>query len=543
MLQTHLESDRPSAASGLLEWHPRALCGPCSLLLRLWFVCCLLGGGLLAPPSASGANGDAEVAYAKGILAYDRHDYLEALEYFRKAVELQPDNADAQFYVGLSHSRLGDYAEAIPALERALQLDPSKQYIHYHLGLAYVQTGQYRKAIASLEEAVRFDPDKAATRFYLGYAYYQGKQYRQALPFLARAQELDPSLTPSVQFYRGAALYAIRRDAQAQEAFDATVTAAPTSTLARSAWRYLQAIDTRARERQLVQLEGTVALEYDDNVTIADGDIISREDDGRTVLTFTGRLIPIRTWPWRLGAEYAFYQSLQFDLVEFNLQQHIGRLFAELELGRVTLGAVADYAYTLLDNERYSETVMAGPSATIRQTETLFAVVSARYRTGNYFNQVIPAGQESVRDRDGWHVLAGFDQYLAFNKRRSLARLSYYFGASRNDGSDWEYDSHRIGLGLQTPLWWGTMLSVDGAYTHWDYRNVNSFDADPLGILTDSDRHKRRDDRFTAVVTLSRALGRYLLLSVGYTHITNLSNIDFFQYSRDIVSVAVTGRY
>jgi tetratricopeptide (TPR) repeat protein len=512
-------------------------------LFVTWY--CIVCGSLLASgPTPGWAANDAELAYAKGILAYGQQDYQEALAQFQRAVALEPANPDAQFYLGLSHSRLGDYAEAIPALERALQLAPAKQYIHYHLGLAYVNTGQYVKAIAQLEQAARFDPDKAATPFYLGYAHYQRKQYRQALPFLERARELDASLAPSVQFYRGAALYAMERDAQAQEAFEATIAAEPTSTLARNAQRYLQAIDARARDRQLVQLEGTVKLEYDDNVTIGDDDIISREDDGRTVLTFSGRLIPIRTWPWRLGVEYTFYQSLHFELDEFNLQQHTGRLFAELKLGRVTLGAAADYTYTLLDNERYFEAVTAGPSATIRQTEDLFAVVSVRYRTSNYFNQFIPSGQEAVRDHDGWSVQAGFDQYLAFNKRRSLVRLSYYFEASRNDGSDWEYDSHRIGLGLHTPLWWGIMLHLDGAYTRRDYRHVNSFDAGAPGFLEPGvDRRERLDDRLTAAVTLSRAFGRHLLLSVGYTHTTNLSNIDFFEYHRNIVSLAVTGRY
>lgn len=491
----------------------------------------------------SWAANDAELAYAKGILAYGQEDYATALAQFRQTVALEPDNADAHFYLGLSLSRLGDYAEALPALQRAWQLDPSKEYIHYHLGLAYVQTGQYDAAIDHLERAAAFDPDKAATQFYLGYARYQRKQYRQALPSLTRAQELDRSLAPSVQFYRGAALYAMERDPQAQEAFNATVAADPTSALARNAQQYLQAIDTRARERQPVQVEGTASIQYDDNVTIADDDRISREDDGRAVLTLTGRLVPFRTWPWRLGVEYNFYQSLHFDLTEFDIQQHTGRLFAQRKLGRVTLGAAADYTYAFLDRDRYFEAVSVGPSATIRQTERLFAVVSARYRASNYFNQFIPAGQSAVRDRDGWSVQGGFDQYLALTNRRSLLRLSYAFEASRNDGSDWEYDSHRLGLGLHTPLWGDVVLRADGTYTRFDYRNVHSFAAAPLGVLTAADRREREDDRFTAAVMLSRDFGRYLTLSAGYIHTTNLSNIDFFEYHRNIVTLAVTGRY
>lgn len=498
---------------------------------------------LLCLPGLGSAAERTEAEYAKGILAYSQRDYIEALEHFREVVNQEPDNPDAQFYFGLTLNRLGEFDAAAKALEQALQLDPSKQYIHYHLGLAYVQLSEYDKAIAHLEDAIRFDPDKATTHFYLGLSHYQLGHYRQALAPLQRAQELDPSLAPRVQYYRGAALYALERDSQAVDAFAATVAAEPSSALARNAQRYLEAIEARARDRQLIQLRGTVGLEYDDNVTIADDDIISREGDGRTVLTFTGRLLPVRTGPWRLGVEYAFYQSLHFDLTAFDVQQHTGRVFSRFKLHRVTLRAAADYSYATLDNDRYFEALSFFPSITIQQTKQLFAVVSVRYRSSNYFNQLIPTGQEDVRDRDGWSVLAGFDQYLAFNKYQSFVRLGYHFEASRNDGTDWEYDGHRISLGLRTPLWWEIILHVDGAYMRRDYLHVNSFDATPLAVLGPADRREREDDRFTAAVRLTRALGRYLQLSVGYIHTTNLSNINFFEYDRNIVSIMLAGRY
>jgi tetratricopeptide (TPR) repeat protein len=49
-------------------------------------------------------------------------DYPGALEAFRTAVELDPDNAEAQFLLGLVLTQLGRYREAHPALSKADQL-------------------------------------------------------------------------------------------------------------------------------------------------------------------------------------------------------------------------------------------------------------------------------------------------------------------------------------------------------------------------------------------------------------------------------------
>ncbi len=134
---------------------------------RLW------AGGLvglslcLLLPTIVLAAGEADLAYAKGILAYKERDYLEALDRFRQAVELAPENPNAQFYLGLSLSRIGEFAQAIAVLQTALRLDASLRYVHYHLGLAYIQEKRYAEAIGQFELAEQFDPEKAATHFYL----------------------------------------------------------------------------------------------------------------------------------------------------------------------------------------------------------------------------------------------------------------------------------------------------------------------------------------------------------------------------------------
>jgi hypothetical protein len=341
--------------------------------------------------------------------------------------------------------------------------------------------------------------------------------------------------------------YTLTRDQQVQEALQANIAANPESIMAQNVRRYLDAIEEQASKQQRLQLQGVVSFQHDDNVILApDDDIfeVSNQADERTSLSFTGRLLPVRTPPWRLGAEYSLFQSLHFELSDFDLRTHTTRVFSRVKLQRAALSLASDYTFTRRAKERFAAAFTIDPSVSVQPTDNLLTVASVRYRRSNFFNQFIPEEQEDVRDRDGWKVRAGFDQYLLFHQQRAHARLSYYYEASRNAGSDWEYDSHQVGLGLHTPLPWGLDLDAEVSYRRRHYLHVNSFDAGEPGILEPGiDIRKRLDHHLTASLLLTRRLGPHLQLSAGFVHTSNISTIDFFDYHRNIWTLSLTGKY
>jgi tetratricopeptide (TPR) repeat protein len=524
-------------------------------LIRPWLAsvvwsACVLGCSLaLLLPSLGRAAEQAELEYAKGIVAYGKGNYLEALEHFRAVVDLAPDDANARFYLGLTQIRLGEFSVAIPQLEKALQLDPSLQYVHYHLGLSYFQEQRYPEALGELQRATQFDPHNAAAQFYQGYTLYQLKRYREALAPFERTIALDSALALSAQYYRGLTLFALESDTQARAAFEAAQAADPTSTIGQNAARYLEALKARERDRRLWQVEGSASLQYDSNVILEPNAIaISRQADGNTVYNVIGRVFATRTSALQVGAEYDFFQSLHFTLHDFDIRSHTFGLFGRAKFDPVTLRLGMNYNITDLDNARFSESFTLWPSATMQQTQSLFALVSLQYRSENYFNDVLAGQDPAVRGRDGWNVRTGFDQFWLFNNKRSYARLSYHYDTQRSDGSDWDYNGHEVGLGVQTPLWAGITLDVNGAYYRFNYQSVNSFSCctdarGGLGILDSNDTQVRTDNRYTAGIALSRDLGPYLTLSAGYVYTRNQSNVAFFDYRRNLVTLAISGRF
>jgi len=528
------------------------------LSVRPWLISCLwnlciYGCSLMMVlcPSLGSAAEQAELEYAKGVVEYGKGNYLEALEHFRTVVALTPEDPNARFYLGLTQNRLGEFGSAITQLEKTLQLDPSLRYTHYHLGIAYFQEQRFSEALPQFQRAAEFDPQNAAVQFYQGYTLYQMKQYRDALPPFERSIQMDAALVQSAQYYRGVSLFTLENDAQARVAFEAVRAVDATSTIGQNAERYLEALKARERERRWWQVQGGVSFQYDDNVISEPNTIsISRQSDGSMVFDIGAKVFPVRQALWDVGAGYDFFQSVHFSLHDFDIRSHAFSLFGRLKVEPVTFRLSTSYALTALDNARFSETLTLQPSATIKQSETFLGLVALQYRPENFSNDV-PAGQlAAVRGRDGWNVRVGYDQFWLFNNKRSYARLGYHYDTQRSDGSDWDYNGHEVSLGVQTPLGAGLTLDVNGTYYRFDYQNINSFsccyqpDTRGLGDLDlANDTQKRTDNRFTAGVALSRDFGPYVTLSAGYVHTSNQSNIPFFDYRRNLVTLAVSGRY
>jgi tetratricopeptide (TPR) repeat protein len=83
---------------------------------------------------------------------------VQALPYFKKAVEAAPDDSLAFFLLGLTYQQMGQDENAIEPYSQAITLAPRDFWAHNNLGLAYIRTKQYEKAVEVLEKAVKLTP-------------------------------------------------------------------------------------------------------------------------------------------------------------------------------------------------------------------------------------------------------------------------------------------------------------------------------------------------------------------------------------------------
>ena len=99
-----------------------------ALLLNLALIQAAALADLPAPRSRESANVEA------GRKAIDAKDYKSAVEYLTKAVQEEPNNADAQNVLGYSYRKVGTFDKSMEHYQRALKIDASHRSAHEYLG-------------------------------------------------------------------------------------------------------------------------------------------------------------------------------------------------------------------------------------------------------------------------------------------------------------------------------------------------------------------------------------------------------------------------
>ncbi len=106
----------------------------------------------LDPKSAS-----IKLALAGAYIEEKKYDQGEAA--IGEAAAIDSEARDLPFYRGMLNVYRKNFEPAIPDLETALEQDPNNAFAHYYLGLAYSGTKHPDKMVAQFEAFLRMVPD------------------------------------------------------------------------------------------------------------------------------------------------------------------------------------------------------------------------------------------------------------------------------------------------------------------------------------------------------------------------------------------------
>lgn len=82
-------------------------------------------------------------SFQLGISYYDEGNLDKAIDFFEKALEIEPDLVEAYFNLGVIHSSLGDFKKAISAFENVIELNPQDKQAHLRLENIYAKMGNF----------------------------------------------------------------------------------------------------------------------------------------------------------------------------------------------------------------------------------------------------------------------------------------------------------------------------------------------------------------------------------------------------------------
>ena len=525
---------------------------PTAILCAAGFACL----AVLAMPVIADEPSDpvvAEVDLQRGIVAFRKGRYEEALKrldgigpgvpgssYYRglsllglkrnddalrefEAMKKAPDApSEADLGVGVAQLAIGDAKGAESAIGTYLKARPDDFYGHYMMGVALFRQGRAPDARDQFEIA------RADT----GLAPYLE-------PYKALIASVDATPLPPLPPPSSSATIVPSENNAPRVNFMNRMTAPPggPGTIPGPGQTGVGGDVTNAgnvnRRWNLAIVNG---YEYDTNVALAPSialtglGTIGRKIDSRYQLASFGEYRFIQREDWVAGLIGSTYDSFQFRLPQFNIQDYMGGVYSNLSLTpKLILGGRYEFHDTLLGGNQFTTDHRLTPNLTYRQGDfghfTTFyeyealdvkglALIPAQRRTGNI--NAIGATQAI---------------YLANGNGRLY--LNYRYENAQTQGTDFDRNTHQVGARLEIPLPGKMVLNTEFRQFFDNYNNANSLDF--LG-------RRRFDNRIEIRTGLQKFINSHLSVRVDHVYTNNQSNVanlfesSFYSYHRNTLA-------
>jgi tetratricopeptide (TPR) repeat protein len=127
-----------------------------------------------------------------GIVLHDLKRYNEAIEQYRKGVEVDPKYAAAYINWGGALSALKKHGEAIKLYRKAVEIDPKDATAYNNRGGALQELKKHDEAIEQYRKAVKIDPKHANAYYNWGNALCELEKYDEGIGQYQKVVEIDP---------------------------------------------------------------------------------------------------------------------------------------------------------------------------------------------------------------------------------------------------------------------------------------------------------------------------------------------------------------
>lgn len=132
---------------------------------------------------------------------YFQKDFQSAIQSYSRAINLNPNFAEAYNNRGNSYLQLQNYSQAAQDLQTAANFNKFDARIHNNLGSAYLLQNQYAAAINEYTQAINLNPNLFTVYYNRALAYCYSEKFQEALPDAQRAMQLNPSSVEAKELY------------------------------------------------------------------------------------------------------------------------------------------------------------------------------------------------------------------------------------------------------------------------------------------------------------------------------------------------------
>lgn len=481
------------------------------------FMCLVFATPCLAAPSTQQAIAD-----------YGLENYEEALAMLAEAGQTEGKTALNDYYTGLCRKQTGDLNGALQSFKDALQdKQPEKEavveLVALLLNLEQLDEAQQWVAWAEKEKVKPKD-----IAYLKGLLLMKQKQYHEAITSLQAAKTGSPETDQQIEMQIAIAYAQSGKTKEAGENLKAIVTRYPGTDAAAFATEYNQQLSTAAPSKRWNIYAGVSYL-YDDNVTLksresgASTDTRNQRDSGITENLRLEYDLPVAD-QWSANLQYALQNNNYFRIHDYNML--VNGLTANF-INRNDLGLLAlplNITHTALDYRNYSLQVSFKPTITAIFSQQHLGQFSIGYSYRDMLQKDYSADENrtaSIFNLQTGYIYLFADGLGMFNLRGE----GFYENA---DGREWRNLGGRLGSDLLIPVTKGTKLifTAEGAWQNYPDSITN-----------------RHDTTVTASASINQQLTTNLYLNLQYYYTRALSNVDLYDYQRNVIMSGVELRF
>ena len=466
--------------------------------------------------------------------------------------------------------------QAVDALREVLRREPAHPEARLRLAIALYHLGDFDAARSELDAAEReLAEPHAEALLYRGLLHLEDRRGREAAEALESARARDPrSVEPVASYYAALAWMRARERARTDAAIERVLRDWPDTAWAVQAERLRERLEEE-RLRRWVRIRG--GFEYDDNVILQSGgaplpDEISSGRDVRGTWSVEAGSELLRGERWSAGLLGGYSGTAHADITSFDTHYPVLTLWLDRQLDDATMLRLAlDGGYAWVDGDSFFGTGRASLSAWRAWESAGASELYVRFRIDEYFESGddIPDGtgtpgapcpapppgasiatcgppgvnERRERNRDGRSAVVGVRHSVGIPVLRSTLHAGYEFERFDASGREYSHVAHSLSAGVLIALPLAFALDVSGVVTWRPFDNPSTF-PDPPEPFFDREfgvADRDRNERYSAVsISLARPIGWGLTASAGWRWERNHSNVDVFDYRREVLGTYLT---
>ena len=202
-------------------------------------VCCFL---LLSSGCVVKDIGNTVEHTFKGDYYLKEKQYEKGQESFAQEVAENPNSPLANYYYGRFLLYNNDYKQALEHLQKARNLDPQNADYNFWTGVAFGELNDIKNEEASYKKSLELDENHLQSLIYLGHVELEKKQYQQAFGLYSKALAIWPD-SPSALYNRALILHVLDRSPEERLGWLEYLWRYPSGPMARQATDYLNLLD------------------------------------------------------------------------------------------------------------------------------------------------------------------------------------------------------------------------------------------------------------------------------------------------------------